>query len=71
MCAVYIDYVKRIADVIQASAPVLLFGSGRQSGLLNKRLNDKYISMLGGADLVGGVRGRLTSGGKMQQGGPC
>lgn len=56
------DYIKRVADIIRVGSPLLLLGSGRQSGLLRKRLNEKYMGLLGAADLVGGVRGRLTAG---------
>jgi hypothetical protein len=60
---VYMDYVKRVADTISADAPVFLFGSGRQMGLVKKRLNEGYIQMLGQAAAhVGGVRGPHTTG---------
>ncbi|GFH20536.1 uncharacterized protein HaLaN_17675, partial [Haematococcus lacustris] len=58
---VYVDYVKRIADIIVTGAPLLIFGAGRQSGLIPKSINDKYIALLGKANSVGGVRGRLTA----------
>jgi hypothetical protein len=63
LIAVYMDYVKRVADTISAGAPVLMFGSGRQVGLVKKRLNEGYIQLLGQASVhVGGVRGPHTSG---------
>jgi hypothetical protein len=61
---VYVDYIKRLAGVLLARRPVLLFGSGYQSGLRKKSTNDKYLGMLCQGNLVGGVRGHHTKGGE-------
>ena len=60
--AVYIDYLKRISGVLMAGRPVLVFGTGFQSGLAKKRLSERYLRMLCKGKLLGGVRGPETKG---------
>ena len=57
---VYVDYVKHISGAIRASKPILLFGSGHQSGLRKKSTTDKYMNLLCTRSLLGGVRGSYT-----------
>ena len=66
---VYVDYIKRLSGVLTAGRPVLLFGSGYQSGQKKKSTNEKYLTMLCQGSLVGGVRGQYTKGGYGKR--PC
>ena len=58
----YVDYIKRLSGVLTSGKPVLLFGSGYQSGLRKKSTSEKYLNMLCKGKLLGGVRGHYTKG---------
>ena len=58
----YVDYIKRLSGILTAGKPVLLFGSGYQSGLKRKSVSDKYLGMICKGKLLGGVRGQYTKG---------
>lgn len=68
---VYVDYCKHIAGAIGAMKPIVLFGSGHQSGLRKKSTTDKYMSLLCSGRLLGGVRGSYTQAYLKRYGGAC
>jgi polysaccharide pyruvyl transferase WcaK-like protein len=68
---VYVDYSKHISGAIGAFKPIVLFGSGHQSGLRKKSTTDKYMTLLCSGRLLGGVRGSYTQAYLKRYGGSC